>query len=157
MASVSSTSNAVAYATRVDKVGARYRFTRALRITIIVLYAVISLIPVYWMITAAFKSRPDVVAIPPKVFFTPTIEGFVSLLTKRVLLPQAQSDEYKARTDLNFAERLMADRGQRYRCCWAYWPLMRSAASTCRARVTYSSSSSARVCCRLSSSPSRSS
>ena len=109
-----STSSApIAYATRVDKTGMRYQVTRAIRIAVIVIYAVISLIPVYWMITAAFKSRPDVVAIPPKVFFVPTIEGFVSLLTKRILLPPAQSNEYQARTDLNFAERLMAERGQR--------------------------------------------
>jgi multiple sugar transport system permease protein len=110
---VSTGSPSIAYATRVDKVGARYRFTRALRIAIIVIYAAISLIPVFWMITAAFKSRPDVVNIPPKVLFVPTIEGFVSLLTKRVLLPPGQVEGYKQRADLNFAERLMAERGQR--------------------------------------------
>lgn len=103
----------IIYTTRVDKVGTRYQVTRALRIALIVLYAVLSLIPVYWMITAAFKSRPDVVAIPPKVVFTPTIEGFISLLTKRVLLPPGQVEEYKQRTDLSFAERIMAERGQR--------------------------------------------
>ncbi|BCX04210.1 MAG: ABC transporter permease [Candidatus Roseilinea sp.] len=110
---VSTTSVPITYATRVDKVGARYQFTRALRIAVVVLYAVISLIPVFWMVTAAFKSRPDVVAIPPKVFFEPTIEGFISLLTKRVLLPPGMIEEYKQRTDLNFAERIMAERGQR--------------------------------------------
>ncbi|GIV83859.1 MAG: ABC transporter permease [Candidatus Roseilinea sp.] len=110
---ISTTSAPITYATRVDKVGARYQFTRALRIAVVVLYAVISLIPVFWMVTAAFKSRPDVVAIPPKVFFEPTIEGFISLLTKRVLLPPGMMEEYKQRPDLNFAERIMAERGQR--------------------------------------------
>ncbi|MCS6847765.1 MAG: carbohydrate ABC transporter permease [Anaerolineae bacterium] len=110
---VSTTSAPITYATRVDKVGVRYQIARALRIAVVVLYAVISLIPVFWMVTAAFKSRPDVVAIPPKVFFEPTIEGFISLLTKRVLLPPGMMEEYKQRTDLNFAERIMAERGQR--------------------------------------------
>lgn len=110
---VSTTRAPINYSTRVDKVGLRYQVIRALRIAVILVYAVISLIPVFWMVTAAFKSRPDVVAIPPKVFFTPTIEGFISLLTKRVLLPPAMVEEYKQRDDLNFAERIMAERGQR--------------------------------------------
>ncbi len=110
---VSTTNASITYATRVDKVGTRYQIIRALRIALVVLYAVISLIPVFWMVTAAFKSRPDVVAIPPKVIFQPTIEGFISLLTKRVLLPPAMVEEYKQRPDLNFAERIMAERGQR--------------------------------------------
>lgn len=108
----SAPSNAVVYATRVDKVGPRARASRAIRIVIVVAYAMISLIPVFWMITAAFKSRPDVLAIPPKVVFTPTIEGFVSLLTKRSVLAQGQVEQYKNRTDLNFADRIMLERGQ---------------------------------------------
>jgi multiple sugar transport system permease protein len=110
---ISTTSAQITYATRVDKVGTRYQIARALRIAVILFYAVVSLIPVFWMVTAAFKSRPDVVAIPPKVIFEPTIEGFISLLTKRVLLPPGMAEEYKQRTDLNFAERIMAERGQR--------------------------------------------
>ena len=110
---ISTTSAQITYATRVDKVGTRYQIARALRIAVILFYAVVSLIPVFWMVTAAFKSRPDVVAIPPKVIFEPTIEGFISLLTKRVLLPPGMAEENKQRTDLNFAERVMAERGQR--------------------------------------------
>jgi len=110
---ISTTSAQINYATRVDKVGTRYQITRSLRIAVILFYAVVSLIPVFWMVTAAFKSRPDVVAIPPKVIFEPTIEGFISLLTKRVLLPPGMVEEYKQRADLSFAERVMAERGQR--------------------------------------------
>ena len=32
--------------------------------------------PVIWMILAAFKTRPDALATPPKLFFTPTLEHF---------------------------------------------------------------------------------
>lgn len=37
--------------------------------------------PVIWMLLAAFKSRPDALATPPKLFFTPTLEHFRSLFT----------------------------------------------------------------------------
>ena len=32
--------------------------------------------PVLWIILTAFKSRPDALATPPKLFFTPTLENF---------------------------------------------------------------------------------
>jgi multiple sugar transport system permease protein len=32
--------------------------------------------PVIWMILAAFKTRPDALATPPKLFFSPTLEHF---------------------------------------------------------------------------------
>ncbi|MBV9220571.1 MAG: carbohydrate ABC transporter permease [Methylobacteriaceae bacterium] len=35
--------------------------------------------PVIWMILTAFKSRPDALASPPKLFFTPTLEHFWSI------------------------------------------------------------------------------
>jgi multiple sugar transport system permease protein len=105
-------SNSVVFATRVDKVGTRARVSRAIRIVFVVAYALISMIPVFWMVTAAFKSRPDVLAIPPKVVFAPTLEGIVSLLTKRSVLPAGQADEYRARTDLNLFDRVMIERGQ---------------------------------------------
>ncbi len=51
-------------------------------------------------------------AIPPKIVFKPTLEGFVSLLTKRSVLPAGQADEYRNRPDLNLFERVMIERGQ---------------------------------------------
>lgn len=38
-------------------------------------------IPVIWMLLAAFKTRTDALAVPPKLIFTPTLEHFVSLFT----------------------------------------------------------------------------
>ncbi len=32
--------------------------------------------PVFWMVLTAFKTRQDALAIPPKLFFTPTLENF---------------------------------------------------------------------------------
>jgi multiple sugar transport system permease protein len=35
--------------------------------------------PVLWIVVTAFKTRQDALATPPKLFFTPTLENFVSV------------------------------------------------------------------------------
>ena len=102
----------VVHSTRVDKVGFRPQSQRAVRALIAVIVAIIMLIPVIWMSMTAFKSRPDAVAVPPKVFFEPTLEGFVSLLTSRRQLASGEMEEFEARDDLNWADRLALKRGQ---------------------------------------------
>jgi multiple sugar transport system permease protein len=47
-----------------------------MRAVIAVLVGLIYFFPVIWMILAAFKTRPDALATPPKLFFTPTLEHF---------------------------------------------------------------------------------
>lgn len=104
---------AVNYATRVDKVSSRYQLTRSIKALIAILIAIITLIPVVWMGMTAFKSRADAVAVPPKVAFDPTLEGFISLLTTRRQMTEAQGlNEYAARTDLKWYDRVMINRGQ---------------------------------------------
>jgi multiple sugar transport system permease protein len=44
-------------------------------------YAVITLIPLLWIISTSFKSGPDSISYPPKVVFQPTLEGYVNLFT----------------------------------------------------------------------------
>ena len=102
----------VTVSTRVDKVGARPQVFRSLRATVAILFTVIMLIPVVWLSMTAFKSRPDAVAVPPKVFFQPTLEGFVSLLTSRRQLSNAEVARYEQRDDLNFIDRIALKRGQ---------------------------------------------
>jgi multiple sugar transport system permease protein len=97
---------------RVDKVHPRARLWRLLRALIIIAMAVIGLVPIFAMGVTAFKSRADVVSVPPKIFFDPTLEGFIFLFTERAQLPRARLDEYLQRQDLSWAERLMAERGQ---------------------------------------------
>ncbi len=41
--------------------------------------SVIYFFPVLWIILTAFKTRTDALAIPPKLFFTPTFDNFVSV------------------------------------------------------------------------------
>jgi multiple sugar transport system permease protein len=61
--------------------------------------ALIGLIPVFAMGLTAFKSRADVVAIPPRIIFEPTLEGFVFLLTERAQIPAGQREELQSRID----------------------------------------------------------
>ncbi|MCD4685871.1 MAG: carbohydrate ABC transporter permease [Anaerolineae bacterium] len=74
--------------------------------------AILTLIPVIWMGMTAFKSRSDAVASPPKVAFEPTMEGFISLLTKRRQLNDEQMTEYELREDLTWYDEVMLERGQ---------------------------------------------
>ncbi|MBZ0302538.1 MAG: carbohydrate ABC transporter permease [Anaerolineae bacterium] len=106
------TRHSVNYSTRVDKVGIRPRLVRTIRALITIFIALTLLIPVVWMGMTAFKSRADAVASPPKLVFEPTLEGFVSLLTKRRQLTAEQKAEYEQRTDLNWADEIALERGQ---------------------------------------------
>ena len=49
--------------------------------TIIVIYAVLSMIPLVWIFLTAFKSPPDSIAYPPKIVFKPTLDGYCNLFT----------------------------------------------------------------------------
>jgi multiple sugar transport system permease protein len=99
---------------RVDKVSPRARLFKRIRALIVVLFALIGLIPVVVMGVTAFKSRADVVSVPPKVFFEPTLEGFVFLLTERAQMNQAAIAEAKAnQEDLGIFDRIALQNGQR--------------------------------------------
>ncbi len=57
---------------------------------LVVGYALIAMIPLIWIGMTGFKSPPDSIAYPPKVFFEPTLEGYVNLFTVR----SRQTDDY---------------------------------------------------------------
>ena len=59
---------------------------------LVVLYAAITMIPLLWIIATGFKSPSDAISYPPKVFFEPTVEGYVNLFTTRT----RQTEEYLA-------------------------------------------------------------
>ncbi len=58
----------------------------------VILYALVSLIPIVWIVLTSFKTPPDAIAYPPKVLFQPTLEGYVNLFTTRT----RQTPEYMA-------------------------------------------------------------
>jgi multiple sugar transport system permease protein len=98
---------------RVDKVSPRARLFHNLRALAVLVVAIIGLIPIFVMIVTAFKTRADVVSSPPRVLFSPTLEGFVYLLTERALLPQSRLEEAQANAkDLGLFERIALESGQ---------------------------------------------
>ena len=57
---------------------------------LVAVYALITMIPLVWIFMTGFKSPPDSISYPPKVFFEPTMEGYVNLFTTRT----RQTPEY---------------------------------------------------------------
>ncbi|QEX16398.1 ABC transporter permease [Hypericibacter terrae] len=57
---------------------------------LVVLYALVASIPLLWIVMTGFKTPPDAIAYPPKVFFSPSLEGYVNLFTTRT----RQTPEY---------------------------------------------------------------
>jgi len=57
---------------------------------LVVLYALITMIPLLWIVLTGFKSPPDSISYPPKVVFEPTLEGYCNLFTTR----SRQTQEY---------------------------------------------------------------
>jgi len=54
---------------------------------VVITYAVVTILPIVWIGATAFKSQSDAIAYPPKVLFTPTLEGFVDLFTVQTHQP----------------------------------------------------------------------
>ncbi len=50
---------------------------------LVILYAFITMIPLFWIVITGFKSPPDSISYPPKVMFEPTLEGYCNLFTTR--------------------------------------------------------------------------
>src|SRR4030095_16785608 len=59
---------------------------------LVVLYAVITMVPLAWIFLTACTPGPDSIAYPPKALFTPSAEGYCNLFTTR----SRQTPEYVA-------------------------------------------------------------
>lgn len=57
---------------------------------VVVVYALVTMIPLVWIFMTGFKSPPDSISYPPKIVFQPTLEGYVNLFTSR----SRQTPEY---------------------------------------------------------------
>ena len=66
--------------------------TRLVAGIIVALYAFITIVPLAWIILTGFKTPSDAISYPPKVVFTPSIDGYCNLFTTR----SRQSPEYIA-------------------------------------------------------------
>ncbi len=98
---------------RVDQVTPGARRGTAVRLILAILIAFLMLIPVIWMAMTAFKSRPDATASPPKVIFTPSLDGFIGLFTNRTQLSAGALAAELKRPDLSFWDRQALARGMR--------------------------------------------
>jgi multiple sugar transport system permease protein len=66
------------------------RWVKYLSGGIVILYALITIIPLVWIFMTGFKTPPDSISYPPKVVFEPSLEGYVNLFTTRT----RQTPEY---------------------------------------------------------------
>jgi len=55
------------------------KVTRLIVITIIGIWVVFSLGPLFWLFLSSLKTRLDLFSMPPKFFFSPTLHGYKSL------------------------------------------------------------------------------
>jgi multiple sugar transport system permease protein len=100
--------------TRVDKVHPRAKMGKSIRVIITLIVTFIMIIPVLVMVMTAFKSRADIVTPPPKVFFHPTLEGFLYLFTDRSIQSPANLEIERAKVeDLNYWDKLALSVGQK--------------------------------------------
>jgi multiple sugar transport system permease protein len=67
-------------------------FSKRFAATVVILYAVVSMVPLLWIFITGLKTPPDSIAYPPKLLFSPSLEGYVNLFTTR----SRQSPEYIA-------------------------------------------------------------
>jgi multiple sugar transport system permease protein len=63
------------------------RRSKRIAAVLVILYAVVSMIPLFWIFITGFKTPPDSIAYPPKIFFSPSLEGYVNLFTTRTRQP----------------------------------------------------------------------
>jgi len=64
--------------------------SKRIALAVVVLYALITLVPLLWILLTSIKSPPDSISYPPKVVFEPSIEGYCNLFTTR----SRQTEEY---------------------------------------------------------------
>jgi multiple sugar transport system permease protein len=59
---------------------------------LVITYALVTLMPLMWVIATGFKSPADSIAYPPKVVFQPSLEGYVNLFTTQTrITPDMQA------------------------------------------------------------------
>jgi multiple sugar transport system permease protein len=86
---------------------------RRIAATIVIIYAVISMVPLAWILMTGFKTPPDSIAYPPKLVFQPSLEGYCNLFTTRTRQtadyiqalgpPQSTCDEITRKRDMVIA------------------------------------------------------
>lgn len=76
---------------------------------LVVGYALITMLPLLWIIATGFKSSVDSIAYPPKILFEPTLEGYVNVFTTQTRLSAELAAE--PRENLPWYEELVRNKG----------------------------------------------
>ena len=79
-------------ATQAHSVVAPSPAAKRISAALVIAYALITMIPLVWIVLTSFKTPPDSIAYPPKVVFQPSLEGYCNLFTTR----SRQTPEYIA-------------------------------------------------------------
>ncbi len=66
------------------------RWSKRIAATLVILYALVTIVPLLWVFMTGFKTPPDSISYPPKLIFTPSLEGYCNLFTSR----SRQTPEY---------------------------------------------------------------
>ena len=75
---------------------------------LVVVYALITLMPLLWIFATGFKSSPDSIAYPPKITFQPTLEGYVNLFTTQT---RQTPEHLEANPPTNWYEEIVHAKG----------------------------------------------
>jgi multiple sugar transport system permease protein len=79
-------------ATQAHSVVAPTPLSRRIAAALVIAYALITMVPLAWILMTSIKSPPDSIAYPPKIVFAPSLEGYCNLFTTRT----RQTPEYIA-------------------------------------------------------------
>jgi len=77
--------------------------------TLVIAYALITMVPLAWIMLTGFKTGTDSISYPPKVFSEPSLEGYVNLFTTRTRV--SKDDLETLPPPANFAEQIARDSG----------------------------------------------
>lgn len=77
--------------------------------TLVIFYALITMLPLLWIVATGFKSSTDSIAYPPKILFQPTVEGYVNVFTTQTRLSAELAEQ--PRDDLPWYEQLVRNKG----------------------------------------------
>ncbi|MBF2761220.1 MAG: carbohydrate ABC transporter permease [Ectothiorhodospiraceae bacterium AqS1] len=76
--------------------------------TLVILYALITMVPLLWIFMTGFKTPPDSISYPPKIVYQPSFEGYVNLFTTRTRVSPEKLAELPPPE--NFAEEIVRNR-----------------------------------------------
>ncbi len=75
---------------------------------LVIAYAMITLVPLLWVFMTGFKTPPDSISYPPKIFSEPSLEGYVNLFTTRTRVTPERLAELPPPE--NFAQEIVRNR-----------------------------------------------